>query len=172
MNQARPPVAFPNQVTIGKSFGRSRVLALYSFEFRSRPGWMLLLIATFLLTVLAVAMLIAGGPVPWPWCVVWLGGILWAVVPFLFQLCKNVRVASERDRPGDTLESAFDERSMWLRNAGRYNRFEFENYVLAYTPGRFAYLRPRTTGEVAIVVPSELVPAPSARPTRFFETSA
>lgn len=139
------------------------MLALYVFEFRSRPMWMAALGLALVMGLASIWMLIAGGPLPWFWRAAWFVGTLWGVVPFLTQLLRNVREAERRDRPGDILESALDDTAMWIRNRQQYSRLPFGEYELAATSGKYRFVRLRT-GKVAIALPAELFPATEPSP--------
>lgn len=160
---------FPFRVVVGKGSSRARILALYAYEFRTRPAWIAAVLLALVMLAAATTMLIAGGPLPWVWCVVWILGTLWGVVPVARQLAKNVREAEAADKPGDIIESAFDDEAMWVRNVRRYYRFPFSDYEVVTRSVRFGYLRPRDGRGIGVVLPTELFPSPERLPNPYFQ---
>lgn len=154
----QPPSVFAYRMTVGPSSSRARMIALYAFEFRSRPRWIAAGVLACLMLVAGVVMLIAGGPLAWQWCLLWIGGCLWSLVPFGIQMMRNIRAAGRRDRVGDILESAFDDRAMWIRNGERLTRLPFDEYSLSGRSKRFGYLAPSERGRMGVVLPVELFP--------------
>lgn len=156
--QVQPPDEFPYRSNVGRHSSRARMVALYAFEFRSRPAWILVFVLTCTMLGVASTMLITGGPLAWQWCLIWMIGCLWSLVPFGTQLRRNIRVAEQRDREGDVLASSFDADAMWVRNGDRLNRFPFGDYTLSIRSKRYGYLAPIQRGSIGVVLPIELFP--------------
>lgn len=135
------PTEFETELVLPRHFALRQQLARFAFSMVTEPRYLVVFGGVFVLGLAGIVMLAAGGPLPWYWCIAWIAGSLWVLIPIARRVRAWVVTARKQFRDGDVAKATYGSDSLWVVVPTGGWRLRYASTTYAGSLWGFAFFR-------------------------------